>query len=305
MTRSGQRILCIDVALPPVVAACFDVATVAGLDDARRRLAAGPAFDAIVLDGERHGQDEIDLAALCAGAACIAVIADADADADDAQSLAWLQRGADDVFGRDELASNAASASRRLRFAIERRRRDSDRQLAFSTDPGTGLPHRQQFVEHLSQLLALREREPSPMAVVVLRVEGLVAAEGGLAAEPLRRKLAVRLRAAVRASDVVAAIDADAFAVLLGAILAPGDAERVAEKLAQSLMAPVQVGGGERAVAVAMGIGRYPQDGKDAGRLLRRATALAAVAPASGRTGPAAAVDAAGAARVAANDDGA
>ena len=119
----------------------------------------------------------------------------------------------------------------------------------------------------------------------------------------LRRKIGVRLRAGVRASDVVAAADEDVFVVLLGAILAAGDAERVAEKLVAALVAPFTVAGVEHGVAVAMGIGHYPQDGKDAERLLRRSLALAAAAPAVGRTGSAAAHDANGSVRVAANDD--
>ncbi len=301
-----RRLLCIDLALEAGEASRFAVEHVAGIDAAVRLLNGNDAFDAVLLDGDRAESTALDLDSLADHAAVVVVLDDADA----AQAGTWLQRGAADVVGRDELG--AATTGRRIRFAIERRLRDGGRLLAYSTDPGTGLPHRQQLVEHLSQLLALREREPSPMAVLVLRIEGLLDGDmaagvaGGVAgAALLRRKLAVRLRAGVRASDVVAAIEADAFAVLLGAILAPGDAERVADKLAQSLMSPFSVGGVQRAVAIAVGIGRYPQDGKDADRLLRRATALAAAAPASGRAGLTTALDAGGAARIAANDDGA
>lgn len=303
MTGPGWRILCVDATLPPGAARDFIAIASSGPEPTVEQRHGEPAIDAVLLDGDRPEHRDIDVAALFGGAAWIVVLR----DADDAAASLWVQRGADDVLSQDELAAFGAATARRLRFAIERRRRDRERLLAYSTDPGTGLPHRQQLVEHLSQLLALREREPSPMAVVVLRVEGLLPDEGNGnndGFEPLRRKLAVRLRAGVRASDVVAAVDGQSFAVLLGAILAPGDAERVAEKLAQSLMLPFQIGGREREVAVAVGIGRYPQDGKDAERLLRRAVALAAVAPASGRTGPATVVDATGSARVAANDDG-
>ena len=303
MTGPSWRILCVDVTLPPGAAPAFVAIASPGPEPTIEQRHDEAAIDAVLLDGDRPEHRDIDVAALFGGAAWIVVLR----DADDAAASLWVRRGADDVLSQEELAAFGAATARRLRFAIERRRRDHERLIAYSTDPGTGLPHRQQLVEHLSQLLALREREPSPMAVVVLRIEGLLADDGHAdnnGIEPLRRKLAVRLRAGVRASDVVAAVDGQSFAVLLGAILAPGDAERVAEKLAQSLMLPFQIGGGEREVAVAVGIGRYPQDGKDAERLLRRAVALAAVAPAAGRTGPATVVDAAGTARVAANDDG-
>jgi len=230
----------------------------------------------------------------------VVVLVDPDAE----HTPAWLHQGADDVIGRAELAGEVGL--RRLRFAVERRRHRDSRQAAHSTDAATGLPHRQQLVEHLSQLLALREREPAPMAVLALRIEGL--RPGGSGAEAadaatLRRKIAVRLRAGVRASDVVAAIDDDAYAVLLGSILAPADGERVALKLVTALLAPFMVGAIERSVAVALGIAHYPQDGNDAERLLRRAVSLAAAAPAALPEGPATTRDGAGRRRAAANDD--
>jgi len=257
--------------------------------------------DAVLLDGDLAAPSAHELAALIERTVVVVVVRDADAE----HASSWLRRGADDVLSRAEI--EAPAGLRRIRFAIERRRVAEARVPAFSTDPGTGLPHRQQLVEHLSQLLALREREPSPMAVLALRIEGLGPRDGSEApvaeAEVLRRKIAVRLRAGVRASDIVASIDGEVFAVLLGSVLGAEDAERVAEKLVDSVIAPLPVGGGERSVAVAIGIARYPQDGKDAERLLRRATALATVAPATGRDGPAAARGPEGGARVAANDD--
>ena len=216
-------------------------------------------------------------------------------------TLGWLRSGAEDVLGPDELLG--AGGWRRVRFAVERRRRGEGREPAYATDPGTGLPHRRQLVEHLSQLLALRERDPSPMAVLALRVELPAAAGAGDEAELLRRKIAVRLRAGVRASDIVAAIDGDNFAVVLGTLLAPADAARVAEKLGAAIAVPIRVGNSERSVPVAVGIAHAPQDGNQADRLLRRALALAAVAPALTHAGPAAIQDSAGALRVAANDE--
>ena len=104
---------------------------------------------------------------------------------------------------------------------------------AYATDLATGLPNHAQLLEHMTHLLALREREPAPMALLVLRIEGLSTTEAALGAEAanvLRRKVAVRLRAGLRASDVVASIGADAFAVLLAWIDAPADGMRVASQ---------------------------------------------------------------------------
>jgi len=228
------------------------------------------------------------------------LIVSATADA----ALHWLRGGAQDVLLPAEL--DTASLPLRLRAAIERRRIEREARTAYATDLETGLPHQQQFIEHVSHLLALREREPAPMAVLALRIEGLATIEARLgrdAAQALRRKVGVRLRAGVRASDVVAAIDGENFAVLLGTLLTSADAARVAEKVGAAIAAPIQVGGREHAVSVALGIAYFPQDGNQAERLLRRALALAAVAPALTHAGPAAIQDPAGDLRIAANDE--
>ena len=222
---------------------------------------------------------------------------------DSAAVLAWLQRGAQDVLGHAEL--DAASLPQRIRAAIERKRVERDARKSYATDLATGLPHQQQLIEHMSHLLALREREPSPMAVLVLRIEGLSNTQARLgleAAHVLRRKIAVRLRAGVRASDVVAALGEASFAVLLGSLLAPADAERVGAKLLKALLDPFTVAGETLAVSVALGIGQYPQDGAQPDALLRRALGLAASASAQGRAGLASASDG-GRVAQAANDD--
>jgi diguanylate cyclase (GGDEF)-like protein len=200
--------------------------------------------------------------------------------------LDWLGRGAQDVLHPDELA--AGTLPQRLRAAIERKRLERDARIAYATDLGTGLPHQQQLIEHMSQLLALREREPAPMALLVLRIEGLASTEarlGRAAATVLRREVGVRLRAGLRASDVVAALGEDCFAVLLGSILTPDDAPRVGAKLMAALREPLRVGGHDVSVATALGIGQYPQDGAQSDALLRRAMGLAAAAQAQGRAG--------------------
>jgi diguanylate cyclase (GGDEF)-like protein len=207
-------------------------------------------------------------------------------DLQPATVLGWLLQGAQDVLTIDELAD--ASFPRRLRAAIERKRLERESRTEYSTDLDTGLPHQQQLIEHMSQLLALREREPAPMAVLALRIEGLATAQARLgrdASNVLRRKVGVRLRAGVRASDVVASLGDDSFAVLLGSILTPADAERVGAKLLAALMEPMRVAEHDVVVAAALGIGQYPQDGSQPEALLRRAVAFAAAAPAQGRAG--------------------
>lgn len=216
----------------------------------------------------------------------------------------WLKSGAHDVLTTDECI--ASVLPRRIRIAIERRRVEREARTAYATDLGTGLPHEQQLIEHISHLLALREREPSPMALLVLRIEGLATTQARLgvaAADVLRRKLAVRLRAGVRASDVVASLGDDSFSVLLAAMLAASDAQRVGSKLLASLMVPFKVAGQDVVVAAALGIAQYPEDGKQPQALLQRAVGLANSSPAQGRAGFANFTEFGGIAPAAANDD--
>ena len=278
----------------------FSIDDSAGWAAAIERLGGDAGFDAVLVDGDAAPASPAEIAAVAERAALVVAVVEPDAE----HASGWLRGGADDVIGRDELAS--AVGWRRIRFAVERRRRRELHRSDHSTDPGTGLPHRQQLVEHLSQLLALREREPAPMAVLGLRIEGLRPRGDGAEStdfETLRRKIAVRLRAGVRASDVVASVGDETFAVLLGSILTASDADRVAAKLVAALVAPFTVAAVDRRIAVACGIAHYPLDGRDAERLLRRALALAAAAPATSAAGPATARDAGGGERAAANDD--
>jgi diguanylate cyclase (GGDEF)-like protein len=163
---------------------------------------------------------------------------------------------------------------RRIWLAMERRRVAEEGRLALSLDLNTGLPHQQQLLEHMSQLLALREREPASMALIVLELEGFRGAEvqlGAIAGQSLRRMAAVRLRAGLRASDVVASLGHDSFAVLLAWIDSDADGERVAQKLLKAISQPFQVAGQMVPVGVRFGMSQYPQHGKDAMTLLQQA----------------------------------
>jgi len=297
MSDSPLRVLAIAAAVGKAPAVTIE--TVSGWGEALARLAAGERYDVIVLDGDAAPAPPARVATVADRVALVVAIADPDTDA----ASDWLRHGADDVVAHRELA--ATGGCTRLRFAALRRQREARRSAVRMFEATTGLPHRQQLVEQFSQLLALREREPAPMAVLAFRIEGLRPPGGveSVDVDSLRRKIAVRLRAGVRASDVVAAIDDDAFAVLLGSIVARGDGERVALKLVAALLAPYTVGAIGRSVAVALGIAHYPGDGNDAERLLRRALSLAAAAPASLPDGPATTRDSAGHRRAAANDD--
>ncbi len=229
-----------------------------------------------------------------------AVVVQAKAGSETAE-LALLRRGVEAVIAE----GSAEATVRALRHALERKRLERDARTAYATDLATGLPHLAQLVEHMTQLLALREREPAPMVLLVLRVQGFELAADKLGTESgnvLRRKVAVRLRSGLRASDVVAAMGPDTFGVLLGRLEAKGDGERVAAKLVKALHQPIMVAGQPCAVGASVGLAIYPEHGKDVDSLLKRASAQAGSVATMGKDGFAASVMRRGGA--AANDDG-
>ncbi len=218
-------------------------------------LLAAPGLPALVLDS--------------AVVVCAAQLSEAD-------ETALIGAGVEAVLVGADLGDG--DVLRALRQAMGRKRLERAGRMAYATDLATGLPHQAQLLEHMAQLLALREREPAPMVLLVLRVDGFRQVAERLGAEAgnvLRRKVAVRLRSGLRASDVVAALGDDTYAVLLGRLEAKGDGERVAAKLVKAVQAPLSVAGQPCRVEAAVGLAVYPDHGKDAKSLLARAAAQA------------------------------
>lgn len=294
MNAPALRVLMVagpGAAAPAVPAASafgpFELHSCEGLGEAARRL-ADERFDAVLVAARTPDARKLITWPALAQATSQPALLVLTTDEPGADLVTLLvRRGVQDVLALS--ADPVDAVPRAIRLAVERKAQDRLARKAHATDLTTGLPNEGQLLEHLSQLIALREREPAPMALLALRVEGLADAEARLGSEPariVRRKIAVRLRAGLRASDVVASLGGDAFAVLLPRFHDVHDAERVAAKLTLALRAPFVVAGRPVALAAACGVAHYPGDGNEAPGLLRRAMGLAASTPAEGATGP-------------------
>ena len=275
-TKPSATLLCVGLQVPGATnCATLDEAAAELRDVSFEVLVAAVPADALL-----HWQA---LSHAVLDTAVIAVLVVAPAEA---ALASLLERGVQDVVVQTDSAAEALQ--RRMDIAVRRKALDRSARKAFAVDLATGLPNHTQLLEHMTHLLALREREPAPMAVIALRIEGLATVAAALGAESanvLRRKVAVRLRASLRASDVVASIGSDAFLVLLAWVDAATDGERVAAKLVQSLRQPFNVAGQDVAVAVSAGLALYPEHGKTADTLLRRAVGQAASLATVGRDG--------------------
>jgi diguanylate cyclase (GGDEF)-like protein len=283
---AASRVLSVGLGLPSSLAAsrwgAFVLHESPSLEDAAARLQS-QSFQAVVLPADDRLATWPALSHATLDAAVLVTASDPTPEL----TARLLAAGVQDVLSNAE-AADPELLARHIHLAIERKTLEQAARKARATDLATGLPNHAQLLEHMTHLLALREREPAPMAMIAVRIEGLATTEARLGSESanvLRRKVAVRLRAALRASDVVAAIGCDAFAVLLAWIDSSADGERVASKLAQELQRPFRVTGHETAVAVSVGLSLYPEHGKDTDSLLRRAVGQAAGIAAVGREG--------------------
>ncbi|MBL8288815.1 MAG: GGDEF domain-containing protein [Rubrivivax sp.] len=258
-----------------VAARLRELAAMPGLDVQQGDPARARQADTVLL----HAADRAALAALAARPGLAELAHDrpvvvALAEHDDEAEAELLRLGVEALVADGD----SAEIARALRHAFVRKQVERMSRTAYATDLATGLPHQAQLLEHMTQLIALREREPAPLVLIVLRVDGVAQAAarlGGEAANVLRRKVAVRLRGGLRASDVVASLGPDLFAVMLGRVDMVGDGDGVAAKLLRALEQPFILAGQPCSLSAAFGLASYPAHGKQAAQLLARASAQA------------------------------
>jgi diguanylate cyclase (GGDEF)-like protein len=146
-------------------------------------------------------------------------------------------------------------------------------------DPLTALPNGPLFNERLAAAL----RRPDPVDILLLNLDDfrhLNDVLGRSAADELLVEVASRLRNCVRPHDTVARLGGDEFAVLLTECL---NADAVAKRIAESLYAPLRVGGSMVRPGVSMGLASKSGQTLDGAELLRQADAAMTAAKAAGK----------------------
>ena len=163
-----------------------------------------------------------------------------------------------------------------LNHRRETARRRFQAQLAYQAahDGLTSLYNRSVFLERLAQAQARARRRHSDVAVLYLDLDLFKPVNdnrGHEVGDAVLVAVATRLSATVRASDTVARMGGDEFAVLLEDIDDPTEVEGVARRIVADLAAPVSVAGGPTSVGVSIGIA-YSRDGAgDAEAVIRDA----------------------------------
>jgi diguanylate cyclase (GGDEF)-like protein/PAS domain S-box-containing protein len=172
---------------------------------------------------------------------------------------------------------------------ISKRKRAEERAEYLATrDPLTGLPNRVLLHDRLEQAVFNAARHHTGFAFMFIdldRFKTINDSLGHQAGDELLKRVAARLTACVRATDTVARLGGDEFAVILENLDDNDDegAQQVAEKMIAAMGAPMLIENQHLSTSCSIGIGLYPNDGKDSQTLMKSADVAMYYAKEKGR----------------------
>jgi len=139
-------------------------------------------------------------------------------------------------------------------------------------DTVTGLPARSLFEDRLEQAIELASRNDQTVCVLFIDLDHFKHVNdthGHAAGDLLLKEVGQRMIDTVRASDTVARIGGDEFAIILQNPAEPKDAKIVAQKLIAVIRQPIQIREATACVGASAGIAMYPENAKTADNLLK------------------------------------
>lgn len=169
------------------------------------------------------------------------------------------------------------------------RAKDSEEQLFHLAhhDPLTGLPNRFLLLSQVHHALARVERDGGKGALLFLDLDHFKNVNdsfGHAAGDELLQAVAERYSRRLRETDTLCRMGGDEFIVLLENLRGAERAADVARSLIDELRVPFQLSGGRDVfIGTSIGISIFPDDGKDAGKVLSCADAAMYQAKKGGR----------------------
>ncbi len=170
-------------------------------------------------------------------------------------------------------------------IAVIRREREEARRAA-AEDRLTGLANRAVLEAKLPQILARAKRIGHRVGVLWVDIDDLKPINdrhGHAAGDTLLRKVAERMREAVRAHDIVARVGGDEFVVIAEARESAEEFTALAARLNDSIARPIEHAGLAIHASASIGIALYPDHAATEADLLQRADRAMYDAKAAGR----------------------
>lgn len=158
---------------------------------------------------------------------------------------------------------------------IKRRAAEKELQKLAMTDPLTGLANRNQFEKRFHEIAALAKREEKLIALMALDLDKFKPINdeyGHAAGDKVLKAVADNLNVLLRETDIKARLGGDEFAVILYAPENLYNIKKTAQRLLESIPAPVYFGKDPLSVGVSIGIAlQSHEEAFDLDALMRKA----------------------------------
>ena len=141
-------------------------------------------------------------------------------------------------------------------------------------DALTNLPNRLLLLDRIKQSLTSAERRNNLLAVAFIDLDNFQNINNSLGhqiSDKVLQTVAQRLARCVRESDTTARLGGDEFVVSLPDIHSNVDLFQIAKKMLAAIALPIEAEGRELHLTASIGIALYPEHGKDAETLIRKA----------------------------------
>jgi diguanylate cyclase (GGDEF)-like protein/PAS domain S-box-containing protein len=181
----------------------------------------------------------------------------------------------------------------------ERRRTESEIRFLAHNDPLTGIANRSRFVEQIGEASERLRNLGEPFCVLMLDLDRLKVVNDSLGhavGDALLKEAAKRVKSALRATDVLARIGGDEFAIIQMAQRNPegvvcgeanvqADATALAVRIIDVIGEPYDIDGRKLVVGISVGVAIAPKDAVDPAELLKKADLALYRAKSNGRNG--------------------
>ena len=153
-------------------------------------------------------------------------------------------------------------------------------------DSLTGLPNRVLFIDRLEQSIASAKRFNKKFALIYLDIDRFKAINDNLGhnfGDKLLEHIAVRLKSIIRGTDTLSRPTGDEFYIIINDIGDLDDVVTVIRKIFDKISEPFDIEGYKLNITASVGVTVYPEDGQNAGVIMRNAEAALYYAKELGR----------------------